>query len=252
MVGVQDEDAVHGAGQHRIGLVVLARHRKAHAQEVLGVVEIVLRINERLADRIFVGHRRERRHLGDHADRGDHALGRIGDVGGVVVEGRQRADAADHHRHRVGVAAEALEEPAHLLVDHGVMDHAVVEIFLLRGGRQLAVQQQVAGLQEVAVLGQLLDRVAAIEQHALVAVDIGDLELAARGRSEARIVGEDAGLVIELADVHHFGADRALVERERIALVAECQLAGLWGGAGLRVHVRTSRCEGLNSPVHAA
>ena len=139
-----------------------------------------MRIHERLADRIFVGHRRERRHLRDHADRGDHALGRIVDVGGVVIEGRERADAADHHRHRVGVAAEALEEAAHLLVDHGVMGDAVVEVGLLRGGRQFAVEQQVAGLEEVAVLGEVLDRIAAIEQDALVAVDVGDLGLAAR------------------------------------------------------------------------
>ena len=155
VVGVQDEDAVHGAGEHRIGLVFLARHREAHAQEVRGVVERVLRINEGLADRIFVGHRRQRRHFGDHADRGDHALVRIGDVGGVVIEGRQRADAADHDRHRMRVAAEALEEPAHLLVHHGVMDHAVVEVGLLRRGRQLAVEQEVAGFEEVAVLGQI-------------------------------------------------------------------------------------------------
>ncbi len=155
VVGVQDEDAVHGARQHRIGLVLLARHRIAHAQEVRGVVELVLRIHERLADRIFVGHRGQRRHLRDHADRGDHALQRIGDVGGVVIERRQRADRADHHRHRMGVAPEALEEPAHLLVHHRVMGHAVVEIGLLGGGRQLAVEQEIAGLEEIAVLGQV-------------------------------------------------------------------------------------------------
>ena len=105
---------------------------------------------------------------------------RIGDVGGVVIEGRQRADAAGHHRHRMRVAPEALEEAAHLLVHHGVAGDAIVEVGLLRGGRQLAVEQQVAGLEEVAVLGQLLDRIAAIEQDAFVAVDIGDLGLAAR------------------------------------------------------------------------
>jgi predicted RNase H-like nuclease len=63
--------------------------------------------------------------------------------------------------------------------------HAVVEIGLLRLGRQLAVEQQVAGLEEVAVLGELLDRIAAVEQDALVAVDVGDLGLAAAGRGEA-------------------------------------------------------------------
>ena len=91
----------------------------------------------------------------------------------------------------MGVAAEALKEPAHLLVDHGVMDHAVVEILLLRGGGKFAVKQEVTGLEKIAVLGQVFDRIAAIEQHAFVAVDIGDLGLAAGGRRKAGIVGED-------------------------------------------------------------
>jgi hypothetical protein len=45
---------------------------------------------------------------------------RIGDVGGVVIERRQRADHAAHDSHRVGVAAETGEEPVHLLVHHRV------------------------------------------------------------------------------------------------------------------------------------
>ena len=166
--------------EHRIDLVLLARHREAHAQEVRRVVERVQRINERLADVVLVGHRRDRRHLGDHAERSDHALVRIGDVGRVVIEGRQRADHAAHDRHRMRVAAEAGEEAAHLLVDHRVVGDAVVEVGLLRRRRQFAVEQQVAGLEEVAVLGQLLDRIAAIEQDALVAVDEGDLRIRRR------------------------------------------------------------------------
>jgi hypothetical protein len=53
---------------------------------------------------------------------GDLALLRIGDVGGVVIEGRQRAD-----RHAtitaIGCASRRKpgEEPAHLLVHHGVV-----------------------------------------------------------------------------------------------------------------------------------
>ena len=66
---------------------------------------------------------------------------------------------------------------AHLLVHHRVAGDAIVEIGLLRGGRQFAVEQQVAGLEEVAVLGELVDRIAAIEQDARVAVDIGDLAI---------------------------------------------------------------------------
>ena len=81
VVGVQDEDAVHRPRQDRIDDVVLARDGEAHVQEVRRVVEAVLRIDEGLADRIFVGHGRDRRHLGDHAQRGDHPLVRVGDVG---------------------------------------------------------------------------------------------------------------------------------------------------------------------------
>ena len=163
---------------------------------------------------------------------------RIRDVGGVVIERRQRADAAGHHRHRMRVAPEALEEPAHLLVHHGVARDAVVEVGLLRRRRQFAVEQQVAGLQEVAVLGQLLDRIAAIEQDALVAVDIGDLGLAARRRGEAGVVGEHAALAVELGDVEHVRADRAVVDREIPVLVADGDRAGLFVGVRLGVHGR--------------
>ena len=70
------------------------------------------------------------------------------------------------------------------------MDHAKVEVFLLRRSRQFPVEQEIAGFQEVALFGELLDRVAAVFQNARVAVDIGDLGLAAAGRGEAGIVGE--------------------------------------------------------------
>ena len=86
------------------------------------------------------------------------------------------------------------------------------------------------------MLGQLLDRHAAVEQDAFVAVDIGDLGFAAAGRGEARVVGEHAGLGVELADVDHIRPDRAAVDRERPVLVADGKLGGLDVGAGLRVH----------------
>ncbi len=169
---------------------------------------------------------------------------RIGDVGGVVIEGRQRADRADHHRHRMRVAPEALEEAAHLLVHHGVVGDALDEIGLLGRGRQFAEQQQIAGLEEVAVLGQLLDRIAAIEQDALVAVDIGDLGFAARGRGEARVVGEHPGRGVELGDIDHLGPDGPGLDRIIVAFVADRELGGL--GTRLRVH-RGNPCERTGS-----
>jgi hypothetical protein len=133
VIGVQREDPVHRAAEDRVHHVILGRDGKAHAQEVRRIIEIVARIDEGLADGILVGPGRDRRHLGDQADRGDLALPGIGDIGRVVVEGRHRADHADHDRHRMRVTAEPAEEVHHLLVQHGVVGHAVLEILQLRG-----------------------------------------------------------------------------------------------------------------------
>ena len=167
-------------------------------------------IEERLADRIFEGHRGDRRHLGDQPVRSDHPLLRIGDVGAVVIKGRQRPDDAAHDRHRVGVAAEPAIEGRQLLVQHGVTADRVdegVELVLLR---QLAVEEEVGDLHEGRLLGQLVDRIAAMEQDSLLAVDVGDRALAATRRGEAGVVGEHPGLGVELADVDDVRADRAL------------------------------------------
>ena len=55
--------------------------------KILGETEIVARVNEWLSDRIFIRHRRHRRHFGDQPVRGDHPLMRIVDIGGIVIEG---------------------------------------------------------------------------------------------------------------------------------------------------------------------
>ena len=181
MVGVEDEDAIHGARKHRVHPVFLAGHSEAHAQEIRGVVERIQWVNERLAGVILERHRGDRRHLRDQAEARDHALVRIGDVGGVVIEGGECADDAAHDCHRVGVAAEAGEKAAHLLVNHRVIGHAMVEICLLRGRRQFAVEEQITSLEEVAVFSELFDRVATIEKDAFVAIDEGDLRFTSCG-----------------------------------------------------------------------
>src|SRR5690606_35515322 len=103
---------------------------------------------------------------------------------------------------------------------------AVVEVFLLRLGRQLAVEEQVAGLEEVAVLGELLDRIATMQQYALVTVDVRDLGLAARGRGEARIVGESAGFFVEGADVDDVRPHRPLSHLEFSGFSLEIKCCG--------------------------
>src|SRR4029077_10894639 len=126
----------------------------------------------------------------------------------------------------MSVAPESLEKPRHLLVNHGVVDHAVIEILFLRGGRQLPVEQQVTGLKKVAVLGELLDGIAAIFQDARVAVDIGNLRLAARGGGETGVIREHAGLCVELSDVDDIRPNGAARNREIVGLVADRQRRG--------------------------
>ncbi len=145
-----------------------------------------------------------------------------------VIEGRERADHAHHDRHRMRVAAEAGVEPRHLLMHHRVPDDARVERVVLAAGRELAVEQQVAGLDEAAELCELVDRIAAIEQDAVVAIDEGDLRLAACRRSEARVVGEAAGILIERVDVDHVGPERPLTDRKLVTGAVD-QDGGLLG-----------------------
>ncbi len=190
MVGVQDEDAIHCLGQHRADRFDLARGVEHHVQEVFRVAQVVARVHQRLTDRVLVNHRGDGWHLGDQAHRGNLAVVRVVDVQRIVVEGRKRADNATHDGHGVGVTTETIEEGLQLLVNHGVVLHGADELCLLFGGRQFPVQQEIAGFQIVGFLCQLLDRIAAMQQDALVAIDVGDLGLARGGRHEAGIEGE--------------------------------------------------------------
>ena len=214
VVGVQDEDAVQRTHQHLVGHVLVAGRREHQVHEVGGVAELVARIGEGLTVGVFVGQGNQRRHLGDETDGGHVAVLFLGDVERVVVEGRQCAHAGHQHRHRVRVTTEAAEEADHLLVQHGMVRDDIVEIGLLLGRGQLALQQQVADIQVVAVLGQILDGIAAIQQLTLVAVNEGDGGFAGPGGHEAGVEGELAGVGVQLADVNDIRPHGSLVDRE--------------------------------------
>ena len=80
--------------------------------------------------------------------------------------------------------------------------------------RQVAVDQQVGDLQEAGVLGELLDRVAAVAQDARVAVDVGDGRRGGRGVHEAGVKGDGAGLLQQLGNVVAFVSFDNLDARE--------------------------------------
>ncbi len=219
VVGVQDEQDVERALERRVRLVLHLGHLEQHVQEVAGEAEVVVGVDVGPPHAVAVGEGGDGRDLGDQPD---HLLApRLGveDVLAVRVEGRHRPDRADEDAHRVGVVGEALHELLDVLVHHGVHGDLVGPRLQLVGGGQLAEQQQVGGLEEVALLGQLLDRVAPVHQDALVAVDVGDLAAARRGVHERRVVGGEAEVVrvgLDLAQVHRL--DGAVGDRHFVLL----------------------------------
>ncbi len=122
--------------------------------------------------------------------RRDFPVLRIIDVQGVVIEGGEGTDYAAHHGHRVRITAETVEEGLQLLVNHGVVLDGADEFLFLLGSGQFAVEQQVAGFQVVGLLGELFDRVAAVQQYTFIAVDEGDLRLAGGSGHEAGVESE--------------------------------------------------------------
>jgi murein endopeptidase len=99
-------------------------------------------------------------------------------------------------------------------MNHGVVHHVAGEFILLLGVGQLALEQQVADFEVVALLRQLLDRVAAVQQLALVTVDIGDLGIARSRRHETGVVSELTGLSVQLANVDYIRANGTRVDRQ--------------------------------------
>jgi hypothetical protein len=67
----------------------------------------------------------------------------------------------------------------------------VREVVQLRLGRQFAVKNQIGGLQERALFGDLLDWITAVAQYAFVAVNVSNPALTRRRVHEAGVVTDD-------------------------------------------------------------
>ena len=66
---------------------------------------------------------------------------------------------------------------------------------------QFPVQHQPAHIEEVGALGQLLDRVPAIAQDALVTIDESDRAAAARSVLEGRVIRKQSEVVVGRLDL---------------------------------------------------
>src|SRR3972149_5112229 len=100
---------------------------------------------------------------------------------GIRVERGESRHGAYEHAHGVGIVLQALHELLDVLVDVGVVGDVVGPLVELVAGGQLTEENEIRRLQEVGVLGQLLDGVAAVFEDTAFAVDVGDGAAAGRG-----------------------------------------------------------------------
>jgi hypothetical protein len=171
---MQDEQKVHHLHELGVDLVFLGGNRKHHVEEVLAVRERVLRVHERLTDRLFIGEGRDRPDLRHESGDREVAVRDVVDVEGVRVVARERRDHRAEDRHRMRRGGEALEEVLHVLVQQRMPREVLAPVAELRLVRKFAVDEQVSRLDEGRAFGELFDGDAAITQDALVAVDERD------------------------------------------------------------------------------
>ena len=163
---------------------------------------------------------RQGRHLGDQAHRGVATLFGVGQVQRGVVDARQLRDGGGQDGHRMGILGEAADQRVDRRIHIGFGGQLVGEGLQLLGARTLAVDQQVGHFDVARLFRELLDGIAAIQQHALVTVDIGDGGLAAGGGGEAGVVREETGFLGQLRDIDAIVAERGFDDWQNNRLVA--------------------------------
>ena len=142
----------------------------------------------------------------------------LGDVQAVLRFRRQRTRERRDDSHGMGIAGEVAHHAAYPFRQAALATNRRLESTLLRRRRQPAVQQQVANLKEIGLFGQIFNGVAAMQQRAGVAVDIGDVGVAGGGGNEARVVGEIAVLG-QCANVDDLVAEAGFKHRQMDRLV---------------------------------
>ena len=219
VVGVKDEQHVERMFQPRIGLILELGHLVDHREEVARIGEVVVRIHVGHAPVVPVGEGRQRRHLRDQPDDLHVAALLVLDRARLGIEGRQRANRGQQHSHRVGVVAEALHELLDVLVHEGVdrdLVHPLIELLLVW---QVTVDQEIGDLQVARMLGELLDRIAAVLEDPLLAVDERDRRAARRRRHVRGVVAHQAKVVLVDLDLAQLGgADRLVLDRNLVLL----------------------------------
>jgi hypothetical protein len=237
VIGVQDEQHVERPLEHRVRAVLELGHLEEHVQEVAREAEVVVRVDVRAADAVTVRVGGDARDLRDQPQDLQPARVLVKHLLRAGVDRREQAAGREKDAHGMGVVLEPLHELLDVLVQHRV-DRDVMHPCVERGGRrQFAEEDQIRGLEIRALLGQLLDWIPAIEQHTLVAVDVGDAASARRRVLKRRVVRHQAHIVaagLDLAEIHR--ANRALLDGNLVLLAGP--VVGNRQSVGHKLHLR--------------
>ena len=126
VIGVQDEQHLERARQHRVGGVLGLGAFPQHVHVVLGVAQLRIGIDVGQAQAVPVGVGGQGGHLADQPDDLLAAALGVGDVARLGIEGGERRHGAHQNAHGVGVVVEAVHEFLDVLVDQGVVHHIAV------------------------------------------------------------------------------------------------------------------------------
>src|SRR6185369_8589117 len=183
-----------------------------HVEEIAFVTQIVIGIRVLHADAMSKSESRNRRHLRDQTIDLFTTKLDVEDVFRVRIKSRERAESRFKHAHRMGVIVKTIDDFLDVFVDECVVSDVFGPAFELSSRRQLTIKEQISDFEIRALLSQLLDRITAILQDSLVAVDESDTALARRGIHERRVVSHETEIIVRnlhLTKIH--GLDRAVL-----------------------------------------
>ncbi len=211
MIGMQDQDLVHRLFDDRIEDVFLGRDSKQHLQEIAGIGEIVARIRGGLFNGVLVAHGGDSGHFRQQPRGGQRPVLRIFHIQDIMIERRQRPHQGTHQRHRVRIATKAAAHAGYLLMHQGMAGDGFAKRLIAGLIRRVAPQHNVRHLEKITLAGQLVHRIAAVQQHAVFRIDPRDRRLASGGVGEAGVVAAESGLIqLAYVDPHVAPASRHL------------------------------------------
>lgn len=138
------------------------------------------------------------------------------------IEGGESGDRADEHPHGMRIVPESFHELLDVLMDKGVVADCFSPFLTLGMRGQFAFQKKICYFQErCRMFCQLLNRIPAVPEDSLVAVDVRDTALDRCRVHERGIVGHQSKvgiLDLDLSEINR--PDRFVFDRDFVLLAS--------------------------------